>query len=135
MSIVFIDTSAIYALLDADDINNKSSGEVWKYLLSSAETLLMTNYILIEVSALVQRRLGFDALHVLYKDIFPIIKVEWINEDDHKAGVAAFLSAHRKKLSLVDCTSFHIMRRLDIDTAFVFDRDFEDQGFKVLPNK
>jgi len=83
---------------------------------------------------LVQRRLGFDALNVLYKDIFPVIRVEWIKEDDHKAGVDALLAAHREKLSLGDCISFHVMRRLDIDTAFAFDRDFEDQGFAVLPH-
>jgi len=74
-------------------------------------------------------------LKVLYKDIFPIIRVEWIKENDHKAGVDALLAAHRKKLSLVDCISFHVMRRLDIDTAFTFDGDFEDQGFAVLPHK
>jgi len=59
VSIIFIDTSALYALLDADDRNNISSGEVWKYLVSCDETLLVTNYVIVEVSALVQRRLGF----------------------------------------------------------------------------
>ena len=50
----------------------------------------------------------------------------------HEAAVSAFLAA-RGALSLVDCVSFEVMRRLAIPTAFAFDRDFERAGFRTLP--
>jgi predicted nucleic acid-binding protein len=38
--------------------------------------------------------------------------------------------AHRRGLSLVDCTSFAIVRRQAITRAFHFDRHFQEQGFE-----
>jgi predicted nucleic acid-binding protein len=38
-----------------------------------------------------------------------------------------------KRLSLTDCASFELMHRLGIDTAFTFDRDFRDCGFRMVP--
>jgi predicted nucleic acid-binding protein len=43
------------------------------------------------------------------------------------------LAAGRKRISLVDWASFGLMRRLRIDTAFTFDRDFAGQGFELIP--
>jgi predicted nucleic acid-binding protein len=36
-------------------------------------------------------------------------------------------------LSLVDCTSFQVMRQLGIDTAFAFDEHFAEQHFTCIP--
>jgi predicted nucleic acid-binding protein len=44
----------------------------------------------------------------------------------------AFLAAGSEGPSLVDCTSFEVMRRRAIATAFAFDRHFEAAGFAVL---
>jgi len=38
-----------------------------------------------------------------------------------------------QKIDLTDCLSFSIMERMNIDTAFTFDSDFQTYGFKVLP--
>jgi predicted nucleic acid-binding protein len=43
------------------------------------------------------------------------------------------LTSARRRLSLVDCTSFEVMRRLGITSAFAIDRHFVEQGFEVLP--
>jgi len=42
------------------------------------------------------------------------------------------ISANLRKLSLVDCTSFVLMRRLGVETAFAFDQHFVEQGFVCL---
>jgi predicted nucleic acid-binding protein len=44
--------------------------------------------------------------------------------------VAALLAAATSDVSLVDWTSFELMRRKGIETALAFD-DFERQGFRT----
>jgi predicted nucleic acid-binding protein len=43
------------------------------------------------------------------------------------------LAANRRSLSLVDCTSFEVMRQAGLDTVFTFDLHFREMGFKVIP--
>jgi predicted nucleic acid-binding protein len=38
-----------------------------------------------------------------------------------------------KRLSLTDCVSFELMDRLGLTTAFAFDDDFRDCGYRQLP--
>ncbi len=131
--IVFADTSALYAVLDHDDTNHRSATKVWERLLSDSTILLTSNYVLLETSALVQHRLGIAALRALHEDVSPVLTIEWVTEAVHKAAVEATLTASRKKLSLVDCVSFHLMRAASVRVAFCFDRHFSEQGFEALP--
>jgi len=129
---VFIDTSGLLAVLDAGDDFHPRARRIWKDLLHRAEDLLCTSYILVECFALVQNRLGIAAVRVLAEDILPVVRVHWITPEEHQAGASALLTAGDAGLSLVDCVSFHTMRRLGIPHAFTFDQDFVEQGFKVL---
>lgn len=126
---IFIDTSAFFALLDRDDANHKKAKNIWNNLLNPEQILVTTNYILVESFALIQHRLGMEAVRGLQEDILPLINIEWVNPGGHKSGVSALLAASRRKLSLVDCVSFEIMRNSGIKTVFAFDPHFEEQGF------
>lgn len=95
-------------------------------------TSFSTNYVLLETVALVQRRLGMEAVRTLEEDILPLVRVIWVAEGHHRAGMAALLTAGRRDLSLVDCVSFLIMRASAIRRVFAFDDDFRRQGFEVL---
>jgi predicted nucleic acid-binding protein len=130
---VFVDTSAFFAVLDADDENHDAAKQVWEDLLAQEAVLICSNYVLVETLALVQRRLGIPAARTFQEDIVPVLKVEWVDETIHQVGIASVLAAARKELSLVDCVSFEIMRRLGIKAAFVFDDHFDEQGFECLP--
>jgi predicted nucleic acid-binding protein len=130
---VFVDTSAFFAVLDADDGNHDAARQVWEDLLAQEAVLICSNYVLVETLALVQRRLGIPAVRTFQEDIVPVLKVEWVDETIHQVGIASVLAAARRGLSLVDCVSFEIMRRLGIKTAFVFDHHFDEQGFECLP--
>ena len=130
---IFIDTSAFYALLDRDDRNHKKAKEKWVEILGRSPVLVTTNYILVETFALLQSRLGLDAPRGFQENIFPILKVEFITAEMHRAATAALLSAGRRRLSLVDCVSFEMMRDLGIRTALSFDMHFKEQGFDVIP--
>jgi len=130
---IFVDTSALLALLDADDRNHSIAKQVWEEMVRKEERLKCTNYILIETFALVQHRLGMDAVRTLQEDILPLVSVEWMDEQNHYSSVLALLVADRRGLSLVDCASFETMRRLGLNTAFTLDRHFDQQGFRVIP--
>ena len=129
---VFIDTSAFLAVLDADDQFHQQARSIWERLLTGPEDLLCTNYVLVETVALAQRRLGLEAVRALEEDVFPLIRVVWLDESHHRAGMAALLTAGRRDLSFVDCVSFLVMRGAGVKTAFAFDEDFRRQGFALL---
>lgn len=129
---IFVDTSACYALLDRDDANHGKAKSAWSTALDPENHLVTSNYILVECFALIQNRLGMEAVIGFQKDILPVITIEWIDSVVHMAGISALLAASRRKLSLVDCTSFEMMRNLGIQTVFTFDAHFSEQGFNCL---
>ena len=130
---VFIDTSAFYALLDRDDENHRKAKNAWVDLLKNEDALVTNNYVLVETFALIQHRLGIDALRGFQNDILPLVNIEFIVPELHRSGVSALLSVSRRNLSLVDCVSFEMMRTLEIKTAFAFDLHFKEQGFNTKP--
>lgn len=120
----------LLAVLDASDAAHRVADRTWRRLIESDEQLVSTNYVLVEAFALVQSRLGLSAVRVLAEDIVPLLQIEWLSAGEHKAAVKALLSANRRKLSLVDCTSFGCMRSLGLRQAFAFDADFAKEGFE-----
>jgi len=129
---VYIDTSAFLAVLDADDHYHKQAAAVWEKLLRSETRLVCSSYVLVETYALVQRRFGIDALRLFHEDVYPILDIYWIDSSLHGTGVDAVLTAGRRQLSMVDCVSFALMRRLGIKKVFTFDMHFSEQGFEIL---
>ncbi len=125
----FVDTSAIYAVLDRDDLEHNLAKETWGLLLDSQEALLTSNYVLMECCALAQHRLGLEAVRVIEEEMRPMINVHWVDEQVHRIAMAARLAARRRKLSLVDCSSFEVMRQRQVRRAFAFDQHFAEEGF------
>ena len=129
---VFVDTSALYAALDANDDAHARARSAWTELINSRRPLLTTNYVCVESAALLQARLGMDAVRVLFDDLLPVVTVVLIDEALHAQAVATFLDANRRRLSLVDCASFAVMRRRGISAAFAFDPHFAERGFQLV---
>lgn len=129
---VFIDTSALFGLLDADDEMHDRAAEIWGRLQNSAEPLVTTNYVVAESFALIQRRLGLSAVRDLHEDLVSTIDIVWVDATTHAAGAHALLVANRRALSLVDSVSFAVMRQRGLRVAFAFDQHFSEQGFEVL---
>lgn len=130
---IFVDTSALYALLDRDDAQHPAARSAFGHLLDREE-LLTHSYVIVEAIALVQRRLGSDAVRALAEDLLPALTTTvWVDETAHAAALSALISALPSDVSLVDRVSFHVMRELGIDRAFAFDRDFAAAGFRTIP--
>ena len=130
---IFVDTSALLALIDADDRHHSRAKKVWKTILPDQQTLVTTNYVLLETFSVAQTRLGLPAARTIQESFFPLLTTQWVDNNVHESGVTAVLAAGRRRLSLVDCISFETMRRLGIRSVFTFDKHFRDQGFDCLP--
>ena len=55
---IFLDTSAIYALADKADPNHADAYKKFDLALKAGEIFLLHNYVLVESAALLQARLG-----------------------------------------------------------------------------
>lgn len=130
---VFVDTSAWYALMDASDRFHRAAGIVWQELVLNGSPMRTGNYVVLETMALLQNRLGGDAAALWLRDVLPMAEVLRIAPEDHRLGIDLWMGLNSQHVSLVDCTSFVLMRNSDIATAFTFDRHFVQQGFAALP--
>lgn len=129
---VFVDTSAFLAVIDRDESHHPQAKQVWEQLIGENAILVSTNYVLVETLALIQRRFGMSLVKSFQDNVVPLLSIAWVDEALHQAGVAAFLTANRRRLSVVDCLSFEIMRRLGLNQVFAFDHHFDEQGFICL---
>lgn len=124
----FVDTSALIAILDADDVRHAEAGAIFRSIVGTGE-LITHNYIHVEAQGVIRRRLGTDAARSLVDDLLPLLRTVWVDEAVHGAALAA----HRARggtTSLVDEVSFLVMRTSGADRAFAFDAEFEAQGFE-----
>jgi predicted nucleic acid-binding protein len=126
---VFVDTSAIYALLDAGDSNHERSLRAIERLLG--EELATHSYVVVELVSLVRRRLGADAAARLIDEVLPAIEITDVDASLGSRALAAFRAATTSDVSLVDRTSFEFMRQRGINRAWAMDSDFAREGFEV----
>ncbi|MBP1695062.1 MAG: hypothetical protein H6Q41_250 [Deltaproteobacteria bacterium] len=127
---IFLDTSAIYALADKADTNHMVAHNKFEEVLKSGETFLLHNYILLESAALLQARLGLPSALLFLKDA-KSFEVEWVDLDLHEEAAKSLERIGKRGISLVDCTSFLVMRRKGVQEVLAFDPDFHDQGFTI----
>ncbi len=131
-SSVFIDTSAFYAIIDRSDLFHEPSGEAWSLLLQTDRSLITSNYIILETTALLQNRIGSKAAQIFNNDILRVVDVVWITQIIHESSVELWKNQGRRNLSLVDCSSFILMGQNQCSEAFSMDKHFADQGYTLL---
>jgi predicted nucleic acid-binding protein len=131
--VTFVDTSAIYAILDRADPNHPRARHAMGRLRSEDARLVTHGYVVVEVVALLQRRLGLVTVRRFVDDLLPIMEVIHVDAALHAEALEALLAAGQRDVSLVDRTSFLVMRRHGIGRAFTFDADFAAMGFEVIP--
>ena len=127
---IFLDTSAIYALADKADPHHAVAYKKFQKALKSGEMFLLHNYILLESAALLQARLGLPSA-VFFLRNAKSFEVEWVDRDVHEEAEKELERIGKRGVSLVDCTSFIVMRKRGVENVLAFDPDFQDQGFSL----
>lgn len=129
---VFVDSSALYALIDHRDQMHSVAQRIWAGLLPQRQLFITTSYVQLETVTLIQRRLGLSVAREFHAAFSPVLRTVWIDEQLHNSGMAYLLTSGRRFLSLVDCTSFLVCRQPEVEAVFAFDRHFTEQGFRTL---
>lgn len=127
----FVDTSALYALFDEDDVRHGQARDTLARWHDEGIRLVTHAYVVVESLALVHARLGRGALRRLAHGLLPIVDWHAVPRDLHDRALAAYL-ADRGRASFVDWTSFTFARDEGLEGVFGYDRDFERQGFRLL---
>jgi predicted nucleic acid-binding protein len=128
---IFLDTSAIYALADSRDPNHRVAIGQLQEILNHGEELLTHNYVLLESVSLLQARLGLPTAAKFAKESAAFV-IEWVDKDLHASGIRELEKSGKRRCSLVDHISFLVMKRRKVTTAFVFDSDFKAEGFQLF---
>jgi predicted nucleic acid-binding protein len=131
---VFVDTSGFYAHLDATDPFHAKAATLFQVAAESGWLLLTTNYVVLETVALVQSRLGWEAVEAWQQRVLPRCRTHWVDESLHRRGEARWAQARERRLSLTDCISFEFMRNKDIREAIAQDEHFARAGI-TLPHR
>jgi uncharacterized protein len=129
----FLDTSALYALFDRGQDEHAVVAGAWEALVRSDAPLVTTDYVVLELVALLQRRLGVDAVAAFTDHVLPFVEVAWVTPDTHGTAVSILRTSRRRDVSLVDCCSFAVMRDAGLVRAFALDAHFAEQGFACIP--
>ncbi|MGH2614436.1 MAG: type II toxin-antitoxin system VapC family toxin [Thermomicrobiales bacterium] len=130
---VLLDSAAYYALADQRAHEHERAIRVHADLIARRFHLFTTNFILAETHSLLLNRRGRDVaarmLRTIDASYTTIVRVRWSDEERARGIIFA---QEDKDYTLTDATSFAVMERLHIGTAFTFDRHFAQFGFAVL---
>jgi hypothetical protein len=132
MEQAFVDTGAWYAYINAKD---PDYSKIKKFLESFSGRLVTSNYVFDEIITLVLARLGYQrAVKVGEVLLNPgVVELVRVRAGDERAAWQLFKERPDKTYSFTDCTSFVLMRRLDLATAITLDGHFGQENFEVVP--
>lgn len=132
---VFVDTWAWRALADRADPGHRVAGEIALELARTGAYLATTDYVLDETLTGLRRWIGapralawLDEVQATASD--GALDLVWLEPRrfDEAARLFGKLNGKFPRLSFTDCTSFVLMRDLDIDEAFTADGHFVRVG-------
>jgi predicted nucleic acid-binding protein len=134
--LIFVDTSAWYAVEVEDDVNHEAACKFLAEIASGKHGVsITTDYVLDETLTLLRSRRDLASASYFIDKIrkSKSVRVFWIDESLFEKALDVFRKSERKSWSFTDCTSFALMRDLSVSEAFTFDTHFKEATFQALP--
>ena len=131
---VFCDSGAWIALALSRDPLHQAAVQQWELLQRSGAKLHTSIPLVIETFTFLDRNANRDVAMLWRESIYRpgMIKMLPCELRDLEQSWEYFRRADLHKLSAVDATSFAIMRRTRIRTAYTFDHHFAAAGFRLV---
>lgn len=128
---VLWDSSAVLAVLDADDADHALAAQIASEIAHDRRPSFTTNYVEVETHALLLRKLGRSlAREWLLSGSLPVVRASAEEESRAKEALERYSD---KDWSLCDSISFSVISARDVGAAFSFDRHFlQFGGCRVL---
>jgi predicted nucleic acid-binding protein len=133
---IFVDTSAWYALEVEDEINHEKARSFLSELATGQHGVaITTDYVLDETMTLLQSKKGLPVSVAFIEKIrkSKSVRVFWVSESIFDKALDIFRKTIDSQWSFTDCTSFALMKDLAITKAFTLDNHFKQAGFHKLP--
>ena len=133
---IFVDTSAWYAVEVEDDVNHEAACKFLSNIASGKHGVsITTDYVLDEALTLLRSRRDLASACTFIDKIrkSKSIRVFWIDEGLFEKALVIFQKSDHKSWSFTDCTSFALMRELSVAGAFTFDSHFREAGLLAFP--
>ena len=129
---VFVDMGAWYALVDAKDPDHQ---HVVACLHEHRSRLVTSNFVFDETRTLVRYRLGWRVAHHLRERLRDesLTRLVRVSPKDGDAAWLIFTDYDDKSFSFTDCTSFAVVRRMNIPVCVTLDSDFRSFGLHCIP--
>ena len=129
----FVDTGAWVALFVQADVEHSAAQ---KWIDSNQDRLVTSDYVVDEVLTLINVRFRSQTALQAGQALFSerLAALIYLTEEDIARAWTIFRSHRDKGWSFTDCTSFALIQRLEISTAFAFDRHFSQmRGIRRVP--
>lgn len=126
---VFLDTGALYALVDQDDAKHNDAYRVWEKLLTENMPLVSTILVVSETYTLIRYKLGhtqaIEFLNIISEaQQSKHIDIRLLNEELIKHACDILNKYNDHKLSYTDAVSLALIELEDIGYSFDFDYHF-----------
>lgn len=128
---IFADTSGLFALLVKNDDMHVRAKLNFSYFAQHRVQLMTSSFVLVETTALLQRRVGLAAVHDFQSKIMPLLEMIWVNAEWYTRAIQRLFALNNRDIGLVDSLSFEIMESCEITHAFAFDKHFPENGFTI----
>lgn len=129
---IFIDSSAIYALVDKDDA---SGPPIESFLKEKKPFLVTTNFIFAEALSLITKRLskrvGIQTGEFLQNS--RVITIIFLEGEIQKEAWNYYKKYKDKDFDFIDATSFIFCHTRGIREVITLDHHFSQMGFKTVP--
>lgn len=131
---LFVDTSWFKAFVDKKDDFYAQASDQFGKIESEKIPLVTTNFILDESYTLIRKRVSkaesfkFKELLSELTGILSLVRITPKDEND----AWSYFKEDWSGLSFTDCTSFTVMKRLDLKDVATFDNHFARAGFTIF---